>query len=219
MYIGGALLFASVVVVVTLQPGLTAILGIEFLPACVFSVALVVLAIGSDASGSVTARRPLGTLALIALAIWLVLGSLVDFIIGSFFRDLSSSEFLTKVDLVDLAVQFALALIAVIQIARAGVVPPRWNWVPAYVLAAVTASWLLMYLIGNDTIDADLTTVVLLNVEGIARTGGTLVLGVVAILVADRAGRPTEPQVPTARQVSQVPQVGAGSERRRSRAR
>lgn len=68
----------------------------------------------------ITARRPLGTAALTALAAWVLLGQ----VLWPIFRAGSADPGLSPVlSYVDSLVQFTLALIAVVQITRAGVVP------------------------------------------------------------------------------------------------
>ena len=62
--IGGALLMGSVVVSAPLSP----YFGGGVIKAALFAAALVVFAFGIRGSGSVTARRPLGTTALVVLA-------------------------------------------------------------------------------------------------------------------------------------------------------
>ncbi|TFB95516.1 MULTISPECIES: hypothetical protein [Cryobacterium] len=187
--IGGALLLATVVIGVA-QPALALIpLGGSIRPV-LFSAALLVFAFGIRGAGSVTARRPLGTIALTALAAWLLLGSVLQDVIASSFSNDPLSDGLFAFGYVDSFVTFALALVAVMQIARAGVVAAPWNWVPAGVVGAASVSWLLSAVVTvNSRQGFGLEAVVLMSVDALVRIGGTVLLGVVAIVLADRARR------------------------------
>lgn len=187
--IGGALLLATVVIGVA-QPALSLIpLGGSIRPA-LFSAALLVFAFGIGGSGSVTARRPLGTIALTALAAWLLLGSVLDIIIASEFSNDSLPAGLMAFGYVDSYVKFALALVAVVQIGRTGVVPAPFTWVPAWVVGAASVSWLLMQVVAvGSTQGFGLVTVGLMSVDALLRVGGTVLLGALAIMLADRASR------------------------------
>ncbi|TFB76451.1 hypothetical protein E3O06_03640 [Cryobacterium glaciale] len=169
------------------QPALSLIpLGASLRPA-LFSTALLVFAFGIRGFGSVTARRPLGTIALTLLAAWLLLGSVLQDIIASSFSNDSLPAGLMAFGYVDSYVKFALALVAVVQIARAGVVPARWKWVPAGVVGVASVSWLLIEIVSvGNTEGFGLGTVALLSVDALARVGGTVLLGVLAIVLADR---------------------------------
>lgn len=187
--IGGALLLTTVVIGVA-QPALSLIpLGGSIRPT-LFSAALLVFAFGIRGSGSVTARRPLGSIALTALAAWLLLGSVLQDIIASTFSNDSLPTGLMAFGYVDSYVKFALALVAVVQIARAGVVPAPWKWVPAGVVGAASVSWLLIEIVSvGSTQGFGLGTVALLSVDALVRVGGTVLLGVLAIVLADRTSR------------------------------
>ena len=187
--IGGALLLTTVVIGVA-QPALSLIpLGGSIRPT-LFSAALLVFAFGIRGSGSVTARRPLGSIALTALAAWLLLGSVLQDIIASTFSNDSLPTGLMAFGYVDSYVKFALALVAVVQIARAGVVPAPWKWVPAGVVGSASVSWLLIEIVSvGSTQGFGLGTVALLSVDALVRVGGTVLLGVLAIVLADRTSR------------------------------
>ncbi|TFD60661.1 HNH endonuclease [Cryobacterium sp. Hh7] len=93
---------------------------------------------------------------------------------------------------VDSFVRFALALVAAMQIAGAGAVPTPWIWVPAWVAGAASTSWLFLAIVSvGATERCNIFTAFLLSVDGLARVGGTVLLGVLAIVLADRARRPT----------------------------
>lgn len=187
-FIGGALLLAMVVVVVAMQPVTSLIHSGGILGTALFAASLLVFAFGIGGSGSVTGRRPLGTAALTTLAGWALLGS----VLATFgFSNDSPPGALLVFSYVDSFVQFAVALVAVIQIARAGVVPAPWNWAPAWALAAVSVPWLLMQIAtaGASEVVATLLVIVVGTVDSIARIGGAMFLGVLSIVLADRSHR------------------------------
>lgn len=142
---GGALLIASVLFDVVTQSTALLIGGMNLVGTVSFSGALLVFAFGVRGSGSVTARRPLGSAALTLLAVWVLLVPALDRVI---FSADSSFQAMQQFGYVDSLVRFVAALVAVSQIGRAGVVPRPWNWAPAWVLAAVVAPWLLVQLAG-----------------------------------------------------------------------
>ncbi|TFC91789.1 MULTISPECIES: hypothetical protein [Cryobacterium] len=189
-FIGGGLLLASVVVTVIAQPVLFPYA--DTLAPALFSAALLVFACGVGGTGSVTARRPLGTTALAALAVWLLLGSVVYGVLGDSLTDDSASVVLLAFVYADSFVQFALALVAVVQIGRLGAVPVPWNWVPTWIVAAVSVAWLLLQLMGGGSATIygpNLVTWILMGLDGLARIGGAVLLGVIAVVLADRANR------------------------------
>jgi hypothetical protein len=196
-FLGGALLLATVVLLTT-QSGIPVLLGGEALRSGLFAAALLIFAIGIRGSGSVTARRPLGTAALTLLAAWMLLGSTLSVVFSSFTID-SVPGVLLGFGYIDAFAQFALALIAVMQIGRLRVVPTPWNWVPAGALAAVSLSWLVIQLLGL-VVGAQgnsVTTLFILNIDGLIRSTSVVTLGVLAIVLADRARR-RQPEIVSA---------------------
>jgi hypothetical protein len=145
--VGGILLLTTVVFGVASQSLLTLTGAGGIIGTALYAAALLVFAYGIQGSGSVTARRPLGTVALTVLAVWLMLGTVVSAILVSAFPNDSPPGALLQFGYRDPFVQFAAALVAVVQIRRVGVVPVPWNWAPTWALAAVSVPWLLMRLI------------------------------------------------------------------------
>ena len=87
----------------------------------------------------------------------------------------------------------------VMQIARLGAVPAPWNWVPAGMVAALTVTWLLLQVLGGGsatTYGPNLVAWLLMGLDGLARIGGTILLGVIAIVLADRVNRRARADVP-----------------------
>ena len=141
-----------------------------------WAASVLVFAIGSSSHDSVTARRPLGTIALILLALW----SPAMRVIG-LFQDPTNPTPIVPWE-VTILVPLALSLVAVVQIARAGVVPRRWRWMPAIALGVQVASVALGQLLMMDQATA-MQTVGLASALGILGfLAGTLGLGIVALL-------------------------------------
>jgi len=197
-FLGGTLFLVSIVIVVA-QPAMAVVPGGGALSPVLFSAALLIFAFGIRGAGSVTARRPLGTAALTVLAVWLLLDlALAGVVTSSISFDTAPTAVLAFA-YANVFVQFLLALIAVMQIGRLGVVPSPWNWVPAWALAAISASWLLTQVLGalGTTQGAIVLSNALMSLESLTRTGGTVLLAVVAIVLADRMNRPQPPADPS----------------------
>ena len=142
--LGGILLIAATLVVAVPAPTLRSVPGGEFAGPALFSAALLVFAFGLRGAGSITARRPLGTAALALLAVW----TFADGLLWRF-TPLGSLP-LDRPALLGTAIPLitaALAAVACVQIARAGVVPTPWNWAPTWALIAVVAPSLLQMLL------------------------------------------------------------------------
>ena len=196
--IGGSLILASVLVGFVLRDAAYLIPGGAYLPNALFSAALLLFAFGIRGAGSVTARRPLGTAALTLLAVWTLGWPLL---LNLLLTDEYSPAF-QGVGYVDLVVQLVLAVVAVTQIARAGVVPRPWKWAPAWALAAVVVPQLLeqVLVIGMTAQDSTSAIMLALTFEGLLRTGAMLFLGVLAIVLGNR---PAQPQ-----RVTVIPSAG-----------
>ena len=186
LFIGGALLLASVVATVVFQVGFYPVSWAGYIPTILFSAALMIFAFGIRGAGSVTAGRPLGTFALAALAAWLIVSAVFHAAVGPLLAETSPIALSMAFSYIDLVVEFALAVIAVVQIARAGVVPAPLEWVPTWVLAACTASWLLTQLVGLVLVNVNQVPTIFFTLDGAVRIGGVILLGVLAIVLGDR---------------------------------
>ncbi len=85
----------------------------------------------------------------------------------------------------------AAALVAVVRIGRARVVPAPWNWAPAWALAAIVltgATGQMTALASAGSLDVAMT---LLTLDGLVRTAATVLLGVLSIVLATRQVPPT----------------------------
>jgi hypothetical protein len=90
---------------------------------------------------------------------------------------------------------FAIALVVVVQIARVGAVPAPWKLLPAVILGVLTVIWLLLNLINYSVPSGSYfpnpILYLLTAIDGLTRIVGTMLLGVIAIVLGDRANRST----------------------------
>ncbi len=182
--IGGSLLIAHAILPLITQAMYVPGLGI--VSSLLWAGALAVFAFGVRGQGSVVARRPLGMTALVAggliplaeFALWAVIptesfpqGSLIP--VGQGIR----------------VVLLAALVIATVQIARAGVVPSRVRWLPLIlvgVCAAMQAAAEAVAITEPGIVLALLPAYVF--VTSVMPTIAALTLGIVAIVLAPRAG-------------------------------
>lgn len=169
----------------------------------VFAAAVLLFAIGLSREASVVARRPLGVVALAVVALWPIVVRIAQPLLPTMdaatfdagldaYREVES--LLTAVFFVNLLVSLAAALIAVVQIARAEIVPIPWRWAPLWALiASVLAGVLpqLLFAFAGPAGSQNLTEVVfVLGALGfLARTLG---LGIIALVLAARDRRSVE---------------------------
>lgn len=191
--LGGGLLIAAPLFGLVWWPGLLPGGIVGLIGTALLSAALLVFALGIGGTGSVTARRPLGTGALVALAVWVLASQLVWNVLGG---SNIFPEFSPQLLYVDVLIHFVAALIAVIQIARAGVVPRPWNWAPAWVVGAAAVVWLVSQLLlvnvgggRGPAPDSQAFALFLGSIDASVRVAGPVFLGVVAILLGDRSAR------------------------------
>lgn len=150
-----------------------------FVQSVLLAASLLVFAFGFRGQGSVTALQPLGTAALVVLAAASLLGDFST-LLGS-----ASFDLMMAVANLGLLVQVAAAVVAVVQIGRAGVVPRPWNWAPAWCLAVIVVASLL-YQVPAAASDPGLALTIG-TLEGLARSGSAIFLGVLAIVLSRTA--------------------------------
>ena len=185
--VGGALLAASAVVGPALGPAAMLVPGVRFLGALCFAAATLILALGLRGAGSVTDRRPLGTIALVGLGVW----PLVVIVVGAVLPPAMPVAALQAWGYADSIIRLALAVLAVTGIARAGAVAHPWNRAPAWVLAAVAGVRVLEFAVVATRPAATSPVILLLPpLETLVSTGGIVFLGVLAIVLAHRRARP-----------------------------
>jgi len=144
--LGGGLLAASALLSLAMRGYPFPMVPFVSLPHVLFSAGAAVFAIGLARAGSVTARRPLGTSAIVGLAVWLLLVSpllnMLQPVMSDDANAAETAELLTlsvMLSITSEVIALILALIGVMQIGRAGVVPPPWRWAPLWTLLAVVA--------------------------------------------------------------------------------
>ncbi|GAA3896944.1 hypothetical protein [Microbacterium invictum] len=148
---GGGLLIASALLQLVMMTGMDAIAGSRqvgyWLGVALLAAALVVFALGLHGRGSVVARRTPGMIALFALAGWPFLNGVVTLFLpsGQTAADLEAYGIWATVAAV---LWLGAALTSVMAIGRAGVVPGRWRWAPAWALAVIAGSYALVQVVG-----------------------------------------------------------------------
>lgn len=159
------------------------------------AAALVVFAVGVRGSGSVTGLRPTGTIALCALAATL----LVSWVVNATLLPMGGRlDVAVVVGQVILVLQFALALVAVERIGRLAVVPRPWNWAPGIAFGVIALLYAVTAVAAVMSRQAlEVFGYVAVTVNGIASVAALVALGVLAIVLGDRAGRASTAEVPT----------------------
>lgn len=182
----GGVLFVAYVLVGCSQP-LVSVLPTDWVPDVLFGAGAVVFAIGLGRAGSVTGRRPLGTGAIIALAVWQLLAPMWQATLFAPAPEVDDLLGLMVVNTVIPVVAVMLAVIAVVQIARAGVVPSRWRWAPLWALIAVVVVPLLEAVVNAaQVLTASTGYYALLAFGGLIHAAAVTFLGVLAIALASQ---------------------------------
>jgi hypothetical protein len=182
--IGGSLFLLAVV----LEAGMLIRSDGGLVRSVVLAAAFLVFAYGIRGGGSVTARGPVGTIALTALAISLPAVVLLTPLLLASNVPFGTQAVVTQIVLL---VQFMLALTATVRIGRLAVVPRPWNWAPAIVMVALALS-VVAQAVATILVTQNVQAVflVLVGVDEVLRVGALVGLGVLAIVLGDRAGRP-----------------------------
>lgn len=154
------------------------------------AAALVVFALGVRGEGSVVARRPVGTVALFVLAI---VPPLIELLTPALVMPSTTSGLPDNLWLVQvmgyggIAIAGAAALVAVVEIARARVVPDPWRWAPTWALAAIAGAYVLSQVLIVAAGAAVLETyATLLAITGAAAALVPLALGILAMVLGAR---------------------------------
>ena len=183
---GGVLFVVSAL----LGLGMVTVPGLPFsISQLLFHAGAVVFAIGLGRAGSVTGRRPLGTGAIIALAVWsLVVAPVAWMLVNS--ADPTDVGYLSTAAMVgtaDQVVSLVLAIIAAVQIGRIAIVPRPWNWAPLWALGAIVVAQLIPNLIAAAGSISDQTLLgALFAVISLTAASAVAFLGVVALVLAVR---------------------------------
>lgn len=188
--VGGSLLVSSALIALTLR-GLSGVhVAPISLPDMLFAAGAVIFAIGFGRAGSVTARRPLGTFALVGLAVWILLSPLLLRLTVPVSAEDISESFIMFSGMMSITIEvvsLVLAIIAATQIARIRAVPRPWNRAPLWALVAVAVVRLLRsaFLFGAYALGQE-SLVLLDSLGGLIEAAAVGFLGVVAIVVAVR---------------------------------
>lgn len=165
----------------------------------VFAASVLLFAIGLSRQASVVARRPLGVIALFVVALWPLVIRLVEMLLprmdnAAFTAGLDayreSESLLTTVFYTSAIVSFAAAVIAAVQIARAGTVPGIWRWAPMWAVIATVLAGVLPQLIyvSAGPVAAQSFAEAAIIVGALGFLAHTLGLGVIALMLASRVG-------------------------------
>lgn len=154
-------------------------------------LAFIVFAIGLGRGGSVTARRPVGTIALAGLGVLVVAQPLVRMVLNGMPMGegpQAAEQYAVMHQNVGIALEvtaLVLAVVAVVAIVMAGVVPSPWRWLPVVALiVALIARALPLLRHGPLTMDALLTV---LRTANLLNPLMLLILGAAAVVLAARS--------------------------------
>lgn len=189
---GGTLLILSSVLALTgALPFGFPIVGADVVGSACYAAALVIFAFGFRGSGSVTNRRPLGTVALVILAAWTVLWASLHGVIGSLAASDAGMNVTLSLGYANSLITVITALVAAVQIARASVVRRPWNWAPTWAVAATAIPFIVsqMLLAGQPDGGALNFAIALTTVSGLINIVGCAFLGVLAFVLSNVAPR------------------------------
>ncbi|BAJ73409.1 hypothetical protein MTES_0445 [Microbacterium testaceum StLB037] len=154
----------------------------------VWAAGVVVFAVGFSRDASVVARRPLGMTALvIAAATPLVSDGVMTALPDAFSADDPVIAAISVVSWGGWIVSAAAGLVAAVQIARLGAVPPRWRWMPMWALCLTVGAAAVQYITVSVLFGAGAgqDVLVVANMIGVVSAlAPTLGLGVVALVAA-----------------------------------
>lgn len=192
--LGGGLLVASALLSLAMRnfiflPGAFSLISP---PDVLFAAGTVVLSVGLGAAGSITARRPLGTWALVGLAAWLLVASpLLQLVVPSDADGAELGEWVALSAMASVTVEvvaLGLALIGVMRIGREEVVPLPWRWAPLWALLAVIGVRALRsgLLFGQNGLGSE----ALLALDGVGVLIEASAIGFLGVLALVLAARP-----------------------------
>ena len=152
----------------------------------VFAASMLLFAFGLSREASVVGRQPVGSAAMVVLALW----PFAAFVLTRSLNSQVPSEDTAWMiyGYVSLLVPAAAGLVAAAQIARSGNVPAPWRWAPMWVLAAYAVTWavpeIVFVSVRPDSIQAFADLFLMLG--ALDSLAGTLGLGILAIILAVR---------------------------------
>lgn len=174
---GAALILTGVMALLSSTfPGASALL--LTLAGATYLVAVILFAFGLQPCASVVNREPLGMTAMLVFGTWPLIIQLIGLVVP-----LGSGDFAY----VDIVVRLASALIAAVQIGRAGVVPRPWRWAPLWALAAAAAGYFFQGVLGVALGDMQASADYVVLSGYLGNLAGTFGLGIAALVASVRA--------------------------------
>lgn len=184
---GGVLLLLSVVIWFTARGELA---GFAIAKDAVFASAAVLFVVGVGRAGSVTDRRPVSTVATLALAVAPFTQSLWFGLVPESPGDPNARE-----DAWALAAALyygslaTLAIIAAVGIGRAGVLPSPWRWAPLWVVFWTPLAFVVGITVSSSAPLGTTTSRIAGHLVLDGPAIGTVVLGIVALVLGIREQR------------------------------
>lgn len=199
---GGGLLIASAVVPLigySSAAGPAASNTASWVGMLAFSAAMLLFAFGWRRRGSVVAGRTAGVIALIVLALATPAYAAVTSILLSASGEsaLEDPGVYSLLYYIDLTVRAGAGALAAVAVGRARVVPPPWCWAPAWGLAALVGTGVLVQVTAvamGGREGAAQTLLALVEVSSIVSILVPLLLGVLAIVLGVRGGSDEAPR-------------------------
>ncbi len=153
----------------------------------VWAAAILVFAIGFNRESSVVARKPLGLTALGVVALWPLTSTLGSLALEGLLPPLDEGWMIWGY--IAIVVPVLAGLIAVVQIARAGAVPPPWNRAPLVALLIQVVCWLVpqFLVIAMGPANTQLLASLFLGLGMLSFLTATFGLGITATMLASRA--------------------------------
>jgi hypothetical protein len=154
------------------------------------AAAYALFAVGFTRAASVTGRRPLGTVALLALSALVLVQGYIDPTPANEALTVAGGAEIALYSLALLVLMLGAAIVAAVEIARVDVVPRPWRWVPLGGAVAFAVMQAVVWVMPAPLTEAWMTVVGV--VSGVVWLGVPLLLGFVAIFLgveraADRA--------------------------------
>jgi len=149
-----------------------------------YAAAVLLLAFGLSRAASVVGRRPLGLAALTIVAVWPLINVAIGGLLASDEPSIVAGYYYTF----SLTISVIAAVIAAVQIGRAGIVPAPWHWAPMWALgvriAVGVAEQIAFVALGPADVQQYAGAFVALS--QLTYLAGTLGLGIIALVAAAR---------------------------------
>jgi hypothetical protein len=192
---GGALLVLCGVLVLTAPGALGAAgMGVAIAGDVLYAAAVLVFAIGLSREASVVARRPLGLVAMVVVALWPFAARTLWAVLGAGPVPPDDAR-LSILFGVDTVVSLGAALVAAVRIGRTGTVPRPWRWAPVWALGVTVVTAVIPQLAAVGAPSAGQQLVPLFSVMGVLGLAvRTIGLGILALVLSAQL-RPSSVEV------------------------